>query len=59
MATNSKPQKRTPAVSAVDKLFADMTQSTRDALALHKAEKRANDRRAFQERQGIRPDIET
>ena len=59
MANNSKQSKRTPARPAVDQLFEDTPQFARDALAMHKAEKRRTDRESFARRQGLNPDIET
>jgi hypothetical protein len=59
MPTSTKPRKNTPARPPVDALFENAPQSARDALAMHKSERRRSDRQAFADRNGIRPDIAT
>jgi hypothetical protein len=51
MIMNGKQSKPTSGLSAVDQLFEDSPQHVRDALALHKSEKRRQDRKAFMDRQ--------
>ena len=46
-------------MSPLDQLFKDETQDVRDALALHKAEKRRADRANFAARNGLQPEIQT
>jgi len=47
----AKKSKRTPAKAPEDSLFADAPGHAREALALHKAERRRQQRAEFQQRQ--------